>query len=107
MPILQMLYMESPPHLEAYLDLLKRSLEEISSPFVNRLSKKYIKLSPTEIVICNMIRSGLTSKEIAKLRHISPVTVARHREHIRKKLGIANTKTNLSTYLQAIEVQDN
>ena len=107
MPIVQMLYTVSPPQLEGYLDLLKRSLEEISSPFMNRWSKQCMKLSPTEIVICNMIRSGLTSKEIAKLRHISPVTVARHREHIRRKFGIANTKTNLSTYLQTIELQEN
>ncbi len=106
MPILQTLYSESPPQLAGYLDLLKKNLEEISSPFISRLVSQYRALSPTEIVICNMIRHGLNSKEIAQLRHISPVTVARHREHIRRKLGILNTKTNLSTYLQEIEIDD-
>jgi DNA-binding CsgD family transcriptional regulator len=105
MPILQMLYAESSPQLEGYLDLLKRSLEDICSPFVNNMSMQHINLSPTEIVICTMIRNGLTSKEIAKLRHISPVTVARHREHIRRKLGIANEKINLASYLQTIDLQ--
>lgn len=102
MPILQKLYTESPSHLVGYLDLLKKSLQEISSPSISRLSGPYGALSPTEIIICNMIRSGLSSKEIAQLRHISPVTVARHREHIRKKLGISNTEINLTTYLQKL-----
>lgn len=106
MPILQTLYSEIPHNLTGYLDLLKKSLREVSSPLISRLTKQYSALSPTEIIICNMIRSGLTSKEIAELRHISPVTVARHREHIRKKLGISNTKTNLTTYLQKIEVDE-
>jgi DNA-binding CsgD family transcriptional regulator len=106
MPILQTLYSEIPHNLTGYLDLLKKSLREVSSPFVSRLTKQYSALSPTEIIICNMIRNGLTSKEIADLRHISPVTVARHREHIRKKLGISNTNTNLTTYLQRIEIDE-
>ncbi|WP_413873434.1 helix-turn-helix transcriptional regulator [Desulfobacula sp.] len=49
-----------------------------------------------------MIKSGLKTKEISKLRHISSSTVNRHRERIRKKLGITNEDINLATYLMSI-----
>ncbi|UCE35779.1 MAG: LuxR family transcriptional regulator, partial [Deltaproteobacteria bacterium] len=48
-----------------------------------------------------MIRNGLQTKEIAELCSISLATVNRHREHIRRKLGITNSKRNLLTYLQS------
>jgi DNA-binding CsgD family transcriptional regulator len=59
-------------------------------------------LTPVEVQTCNMIKNGLSTKEIAKLRGISPATVSRHREHIRKKLGITNKKVNLATYLNVL-----
>ena len=48
-----------------------------------------------------MIRDGMPTKEIAEIRGTSPATISRHREHIRKKLGITNQVINLTTYLQA------
>ncbi|MFK7825461.1 MAG: helix-turn-helix transcriptional regulator [Oligoflexales bacterium] len=56
-------------------------------------------LSPKEIQICNMIKNGLTVKEIAQMFHLSPRTVDKHRENIRKKLGLKSKKINLATYL--------
>ena len=53
-----------------------------------------------------MIKNGLTTKEIAQLRHISIATVSRHREHIRKKLQIANKNINLATYLNTFMTED-
>ncbi len=102
-PTIEMLEAEIPSNLQGYLELLKRGIEEITSPFIDRVSAEFMNLSPTELIICNMIRVWISSKEIADLRHISLVTVARHREHIRRKLGLTNTKANLSTYLQTME----
>ena len=62
---------------------------------------QYHSLTPSEIKICNMIRNGLRTKEIAELRKVSIATVNRHREHIRRKLGITNNDVNLATYLQS------
>ncbi len=104
-PTIQMLEAEIPSNLQGYLELLKRGIDEITSPFIDRVSAQFMNLSPTEVAICNMIRVGLSNKEIADLRHISPVTVARHREHIRRKLGLTNTKTNLATFLQTMEAK--
>ena len=100
MPIIYALLTETPAPQRKYVELLRDNLVDVSSPFINQLTEKYGSLTPTEISICNMIRTGLRSKEIAQMRGISGATVSRHRERIRRKLRIANTQVNLTTYLQ-------
>ncbi len=99
MPIIHELEIQA-VEFQPYLELLKNSLEEITSPFIDKISKDLMSLTPTEIQICNMIKNGLMTKEISRIRHISPATVSRHRERIRKKLGISNKAINLTTYLR-------
>ena len=48
------------------------------------------KLTDREFDIYQLIGNGKTTKEIAQQLHISPKTVAVHREHIKEKLGIAS-----------------
>lgn len=103
MPILLALSLEIPKSHRKYIDILKSSLEELTSPFVTQLSQMYHSLSPTEVTICNMIKSGMRTKEIAQLRGVSVATINRHRESIRRKLKITNTNTNLITYLQSVK----
>lgn len=98
-PILYALAMEVPKAQRRYVELLRDNLEEITSPFISRLSRIGRTLTPTEITICNMIRNGMTSKEIAEMRNVSPATISRHRERIRRKLSLAGSKTNLASYL--------
>ncbi len=100
MPILYALSLAVPRDRRKYVDLLRDGLSEITAPFINRLSQRYAALTPTEIQICNMIRNGLRTKDIARLRGVSTATVSRHREHIRRKLGLVNAPTNLTTFLQ-------
>ncbi len=101
MPLLHALALDLPQGKWKYIEVLKSNLDEIVSPFVNNLSKKYLSLTPTEVNICNLIRNGLQTKEIARMRGVSAATIKRHREHIRKKLNIANSNINLTTYLQS------
>ncbi|MFH1993370.1 MAG: LuxR C-terminal-related transcriptional regulator [Pseudomonadota bacterium] len=101
MPILHELILNLPQTQRKYAEMLKTNLEEIASPFVSHLSKTHLSLTPTEINICNMIRSGLRTKEIAQIRGVSAATINRHREHVRRKLKIANSDTNLMSYLQS------
>jgi len=100
MPIIYALLTEVPNPQRKYVELLRDNLMEISSPFINQLTEKYRSLTPTEIAICNMIRTGMRSKEIAEIRGVSTATVSRHRERIRRKLGMTNTDVNLTSYLQ-------
>jgi DNA-binding CsgD family transcriptional regulator len=101
MPILQALDLQLPPTQKKYTEMLRTNLEEITSPFISNLSSSYHSLTPTEIAVCNMIRNGLRTKEIAQIRGVSTATVNRHREHIRRKLKITNSEANLATYLQS------
>ena len=50
-------------------------------------------MTAVEISICNMIRSGMHTKEIARIRNVSAGTINRHRENIRRKLNITNSDT--------------
>jgi len=101
MPILRALALQLDPARVKYVELLQNNLEEITSPFVNKLSLSYHSMTPTEIAICNMIRNGMRTKEIAEMRGISEATINRHREKIRRKLKITNQDVNLATFLQS------
>jgi DNA-binding CsgD family transcriptional regulator len=100
LPILHELTWAVPGPKKKYVELLRKNLEDITAPFISQISHQYQSLTPTEIQICNMIKSGLRTKEIAAMRNISPATISRHREHIRRKLGISGKDVNLVTYLQ-------
>ena len=100
MPILFAIQKDIPYEQQGHVALLKENLEQITSAFTSKLAKAFMSLTPVEIQICNMIKGGLSTKEIAGLRYVSAATVNRHREHIRKKLGITNKNVNLTTYLQ-------
>ncbi|HNS19733.1 MAG TPA: LuxR C-terminal-related transcriptional regulator [Sedimentisphaerales bacterium] len=101
MPIVFELELEVSGRQRSYVTLLRRSLQEITSPFLSQIARDHVQLTPVEIAISTMIRNGLSTKEIAQLRCISPATVRRHRENIRRKLSLKNRKANLATYLQA------
>jgi PAS domain S-box-containing protein len=99
-PSLEKLKLES--DVNGHIDYLHKTLENLSSSFGRRIFENKLKLSPREIEVCNMVKNGLTNKEISKLLHIALHTVEKHRRMARKKLGISNTKTNLTTYLQSL-----
>ncbi len=101
MPILNELTLHLPKSHRRYAEMLRAGLENITSPFVSKLSKNYLTLTSVEVSICNMIESGLQTKEIAKFRGVSEGTINRHRENIRRKLQIKNSAVNLTTFLQS------
>jgi len=100
-PIFYALEADMDERQKKYLSLLKKNFQDIVSPFVEGKQDILTRLSPVEVVICDMIKRGLSSKEIANLRGITPSTVGRHRENIRHKLGLANRKVNLVSYLNS------
>lgn len=100
-PLLHALALELPRGKWKYIEVLQSNLQEITSPFVSSLSENCLSLTPTEVNICNLIRNGLQTKEIAQIRGVSTATIKRHREHIRRKLNLANKNINLATYLQS------
>jgi DNA-binding NarL/FixJ family response regulator len=84
---------------KTYFTSLKQNLDELAmtTGAATRLSSK---LSPREMEICNMIKNGASTKDIAESLDIALVTVQKHREVIRKKLGLTNKDVNLTTHLR-------
>lgn len=88
---------------QTLLRILESNLNNIVSPFLSRLSTRFLNLTPTEIRVINLIKEGKTNKEIAELLLISKNTVLFHRHNIRGKLNLKNTKINLRTHLLTYE----
>jgi PAS domain S-box-containing protein len=88
---------------QTYLNVLETNLNEIISPFYRTLSANYVHLTPREIQIADLVKQGKTTKEIGELMNSSTRAVEFHRNNIRKKLGLANQKTNLRSYLLTLQ----
>ncbi|MCG8566230.1 MAG: PAS and helix-turn-helix domain-containing protein [Desulfobacterales bacterium] len=77
-------------------------LNEITSPFIHRLSIAFRQLTPSEIQVANLVRHGRSSKEIARTLGISRETVGSYRKQIRRKLGITRRGINLRSHLSRL-----
>jgi DNA-binding CsgD family transcriptional regulator len=84
-------------------EVIDANLRDIISPFLQNLSALNMLLTPQEIEVANMVRSGRTSKEIAEVLGISTSGVDFHRKSLRQKLGLTNSSKNLRSYLLALE----
>jgi PAS domain S-box-containing protein len=82
-----------------YLNIIKSNLVDIIAPFLHQLSSKYSDLTPSEIQVAGLVKDGKTTKEIAELLNSSTDAIDFHRNNLRKKLGLQNTKTNLRSFL--------
>lgn len=54
-------------------------------------------LTERELEVAGLVAGGLTAQEVADRLHISPLTVCRHRENIKAKLGV-RTLAELSAW---------
>ena len=85
------------------LRIVESNLNEIISPFTQKISLKYFKLTSTEIQVATQIRHGYTTKKIAALMNVSPRTIETHRKNIRRKIGLEGKKANLRSHLLSID----
>jgi len=85
------------------LRIVESNLNEIISPFTQKVSLKYCKLTSTEIQVATQIRYGYTTKKIATLMNVSPRTIETHRKNIRRKIGLEGKKANLRSHLLSID----
>jgi len=81
---------------------LEQALENLASPFVHQLESRYRELAPREIEICHLLKTGLSSKQIAEHLSTSVHTVLKQRKLIRRKLGLKRRNTNLCSFLKSL-----
>jgi PAS domain S-box-containing protein len=92
---------ENPSAREGYLSLLREQLVSLSVGCSSELDGNLIKLSKTELKICQFIKAGLSGKEICETLNLSFETVQTHRKNIRRKLGLRGKNNSLHQYLAA------
>ncbi|WP_319585499.1 LuxR C-terminal-related transcriptional regulator [uncultured Desulfobulbus sp.] len=85
------------------VDIVVHHLDDIISPFLNRLSAINLLLTPQEIEVAAMVRQGKSSQEIADVLGVSVATISFHRKKLRRKLGLSRKGTNLRTYLLSLQ----
>ncbi|QYA25172.1 tetratricopeptide repeat protein [Gramella sp. MT6] len=75
--------------------------QEVHSEFYEKLSSNY-QLTTNEMKLAAFTKLKLSSKEISSLTGQSIRTIDVGRYRLRKKLGITNSETNLTTFLNSI-----
>ncbi|MBT8371860.1 MAG: PAS domain S-box protein [Deltaproteobacteria bacterium] len=88
---------------KTYLSIIESNLNDIVTPFACGLAVNFLKFTPAEIQVANLVKQGKTTKEIAQVMNISHRTIEFHRDRIRKKIGIKNRKINLRTHLLSLQ----
>jgi len=100
LPTLEKLRKERDSNLrQSYAQMVSDQLMSITEKVNPDAEAKMVKLSRTELQICNYIKAGLSGKDICDLMNISFETIQTHRKNIRRKLGLKGEKINLYTYL--------
>ncbi|MBI9093171.1 MAG: response regulator [Desulfobacterium sp.] len=101
-------YLDDMEHLkngesvQDYTRIIRTNIEQLVSPASKSLAGAYQNLTPSEIKVADLIRQGRSTKSIADLLALSPSTVEKHRNKIRKKLNILKQKVNLYTFLNSL-----
>lgn len=85
------------------LEIAEKNLREVVSPFIKKISSPLLNLTQSEIQVANLIKQGLSTKEIASAMNLSINTIMTHRSHIREKLNLKSKKEPLYTHLSSIE----
>ena len=102
-PYLEMLKKSQPDNKNAAcLAILESNLKNIVSPFFQKLSSKYLTLTPKEIQVASLIKEGRTSKEIAEVLNVATSSIDLHRYNIRNKFGLKDKKISLRSYLLSL-----
>jgi DNA-binding CsgD family transcriptional regulator len=84
------------------LEIMEANIHECLTHEGNPRPSTYSALTPREIQVADLIKEGKTGKEIASILNISTRSVFHHRDNIRKKLNIKNSKTNLRSFLDSL-----
>ncbi|MCK5195060.1 MAG: PAS domain-containing protein, partial [Desulfobulbaceae bacterium] len=86
---------------QVLIGILESNINEITSSFSSDFAINFVRLTPAEIQVANLIKQGKRTKDIAELMNLSPGTISIHRKNIRKKLDLTNQGVNLQSFLSS------
>jgi len=75
---------------------------KVHPEFFTTLVSRFPDLSPNERRLCAFLKLNLSTKDISNITHQSSHSLTVARTRLRKKLGIANTGENLSSFLNQL-----
>lgn len=84
-----------------YVDIIESNIKNATMPIVSGTSDVFLKLTPTEIKVANLLKQGKMTKDIALLMGLSARTIESYRSSIRRKFGIKQRNINLRTFLMS------
>jgi len=87
---------------KSYLERLNTNLNDITSPYLQKMSAQFQNLTPMQIQIADLVKAGKSTKEISELLNLSDRAIEFHRNNLRDKLGLKNKKLNLRSYLLSL-----
>ncbi len=85
------------------IEEVRQGLEELTDPFRHHLSSSGLDLTPAEARVAELIRQGLSTKEIAARLGVGTSTIDTHRHGIRRKLGLHSRQASLRVRLQNLD----
>jgi PAS domain S-box-containing protein len=88
---------------QEFVNLIEGNLNRVTSPFRHALDARLVNLTPRELEIAYLIKEGRSTKEISEILKISPRVIQFHRGNLRKKLGLAQNKPGIRSYLSSME----
>jgi len=105
-PLIDQLRISASGSQQDILDVMMNRIGHIAREVgvVEQFDSFGLNLTRRQILICEMIRDGMTSKEIALVLGCSPSTINNHRNIIRRKLKLSGKSANLQTFLNKMEV---
>ena len=103
LPIIGLIEQKLPHNSHHQLELIRNCLSDIAGSFVTTIEQLHAKLTPREIQVCHMVRSGFSTKDIAKILNTSVQTVFSQRKQIRRKLHLDGRDANLAAYLKGLD----
>jgi len=84
------------------VEMIESNLINLTPLFPRNISSRVFRLTPTEMQVAQLVKLGMTSKEIASVLAVSKECVDFHRNNLRKKLGLNKQKTSLRNHLWSV-----
>ncbi len=104
-PLISQLRISATIPQKEILDLLESRIKHVTRDLsiTTRTGTQGANLTRRQILICEMIRDGMTSKQIASALDCAPSTINNHRNTIRQRLGLAGETVNLQAFLNRVD----